>query len=533
MIPKKYITDYLERALADHRWMKKLKKKEVVALLKRDYPDFDPWPKLRVHQLVACYLGLKYPRFAFYLDMGSGKTLVTLELLRYWYHKGYLRRALVFVISDKAFPTWEKQIKQYEIDVPYVSLDVSNSQDKWRLLESLPEGLVLLHYPGTVAMVAPRGGAKKKGGLSISKPLIKKLIKTTDAVVFDESTRAAGNDSLTNIMCKQLTNPKNVDIVYALAGRPFGRDPTLLWRQQYLVDRGKSLGDTVGLFRAAFFSAKQNPWSKNKHHKKFKFKKRMMRKLTRLAQHRSIMYRSDECVELPKVVPIIEPVRLPEEAGAYYDRVVKEVMAAKGNFKEMKNAFVRMRQLSSGFLGFKNDETGEKAEIAFDENPKLERQLELVESVPSNRKFVIFYEFTFSGRMLYERLKEEGFIVDWLWSGSKNSRSILTNFTEGRTGGLIINNKLGAYSLDGLQIANYQFFYESPVSSLDREQAERRIERQGQLHKVFRYDLVVEDTLDERILEFHKEGRAMHDVLTQSPETLLSKKVLVKRPKRR
>jgi hypothetical protein len=524
MILKKYVSAYLERELSDHRSLKKLSRKDLLALIHKRFPDFKPWPKLRMNQLVGCYLGLRYPRFAFYMDMGSGKTLVTLELLRYWYHQGYIRRALVFVISDKAFPTWEKQINQYKIDVPFVSLDAGSSIDKWRLLESFDEGLVLLHYPGTVAMASvrtPKKKGKKKGGLALDVKLIKKLAANVDAIVLDESTRASG-ESLTGLLCRRLTNPKNVDIVYALAGRPFGRDPTLLWRQQFIVDRGASLGDTLGLFRAAFFSEATNPFG-NKWSKVFTFKKRMMPQLTKMTQHRSIIYRSEECVDLPPVNKFVEKLRLPEEAGAYYAKAVKDVLAAKGDLKEMKSAFIRMRQLSSGFLGFKDEHTGERAEVAFDENPKLKRLLDLIQEVPDDRFGVIFYEFTYSGRMIYNAIKELGYKADWLWSGTKDSRRVLGDFTEGRTHFLVLNNKLGAYSLDGLQIANYQFVFESPISPIDREQMERRIERQGQKYKVFRYDLIVQDTADQKILEFHKEGRNLYNVLTASPQDFFPK----------
>ncbi len=85
----------------------------------------------------------------------------------------------------------------------------------------------------------------------------------------------------------------------------------------------------------------------------------------------------------------------------------------------------------------------------------------------------------------------------------------------------MVNNQVGAFSLDGLQVANYQFFYESPVGVIDREQAERRLVRQGQVHQVFRYDLIVKGSADAKILRFHREGESLLKSLLRNPSKVL------------
>jgi len=183
-----------------------------------------------------------------------------------------------------------------------------------------------------------------------------------------------------------------------------------------------------------------------------------------------------------------------------------------------------MRQISSGFVGFKNDESGEKAEVAFDENPKLERLLELLEELPEGHKAVVFYDFTFSGRTIVEqitaKLKRKPI---WLWSGTKDSAKALNRFfTDESCTEAVINNRVGAYSLDGLQdVANYSFFYESPVPVIDREQAERRLIREGQKRTVFQYDLLLRNSVDARIRTFHKEGQDLFDALLRNPARTL------------
>lgn len=456
-----------------------------------------------------------------FITGNTGKTLTSLELLQYWWDCGLMRRGLVFVTSDKAFPTWERQTVQYKMTMPFVSLDASSSERKWEIYErSGNDGLVFLAYPGAVYMVSEKVNSKGKQKLKLVPELVDRLLDNVDAVVWDESTRCANRDSLTYKLCWQVS--REAEFRYALAGMPFGRDPTPLWPQLKLVDHGETLGPTLGLFRETFFNAEANPHSSSVHSKDYTFKAKMKPVLSELVQHRSMTYTAEECIDVPKVNWFVEEVKLPSSTRDYYDKVVADIIDAKGNLKAMKNAFLRMRQLSSGFMGLRDDETGERAEIEFEENPKLERLLDLIEDLPENRKSLVFYEYTYSGRRIFEELKKRNRKAIWLWSGTKNSKGDMARFIDDDvTGTAVINNKVGAYSLDGLQVANYEFHYESALSVIDRTQAEKRIARQGQLRKCFIYDLVVRDTVDMNILDFHRQGKDLFKAILTNPRNFV------------
>ncbi len=523
MIPKLAVKAYLSRQLDDHRWIKSLCSKELdVALAELERPP-EVHPGLFDHQKACLYLGIAYPQFAFWLDMGTGKTNLALHLIRYWLSHGEYR-ALVVVKNDKAFPTWRRQMKEYGINLPHVFLDSGSSKQNWKTLDGFEKGVIFVTYPGLLAMVCELWRSEKRGKneMGIVPSKLNELCWEVGVLVLDESTTAGNRTSLTYKVCNAMS--KQIPIRYALAGRPFGRDPTMLWAQHYLIDRGETLGETVGLFREAFFTAELNPFSKNGRAQDYTFIKSKKSQLMRLGRHRSLTYGAEECIDLPKLVSILESVKLPEEAGAYYRKVVDAIIAARGNLSEMKNAFMRMRQLSSGFLGFRDDDTGERSEIAFDENPKMDRALELLDGLPEDRKCAVFYEFTYSGRLLMERLKEQGQEAIWLWSGTKNSAAELARFVnDPKCTVAVIQNKVGAYSIDELQVANYQIFYESPVGVIDREQAERRLRRQGQKRTVFMYDMITEGTLDRKILDFHQEGDELLAALRADPAKVLGK----------
>jgi len=477
---------------------------------------------LRTHQLVCFLLGVTYPEFAFWVDMGGGKTLVALELLNYWMEVGQIKRAVIVLKSDKAILTWEKQIRLWGITRPWVTLEGS-SEDKWRALGEHDGGFVLVARPGLRAMLSRPVGANGKVKYRMDPQLVHKFMNGIGGMVLDESTDDANYRSLNHQLAVQMR--RGAGICYALAGRPMGRDPTLLWAQFYILDEGATLGSTLGLFRQTFFTSVPNRFAKGrmaKYARDYHFKKRMMPDLNRMIQNRSIAYSSDECGGLPKSVAMVEEVSFPEQASVYYQRAVEAVIAAKGNLREMKNLFVRMRQMSSGFVGFQDDDTGEKVQVQFDENPKLDLLLELIEQVPEDAKAVVFYEFTYSGRQIAKELTDMGLDHIWLWSGTKDSKGDLQRFEKDPDVRVaVINHRVGAYSLDGLQVANYTFFYETPVSSIDREQAERRVIRDGQKHTVFQYDLIVSESMDAKVLAYHKEGANLVAALLRDPRKVL------------
>ena len=147
----------------------------------------------------------------------------------------------------------------------------------------------------------------------------------------------------------------------------------------------------------------------------------------------------------------------------------------------------------------------------------------MIDELPEGSKAIVFYEYTHSGRRIVEALKKELDIdAVWLWSGTKNPSQKLEVFMRDKDSPIaVINNRVGAYSLDGLQVANYEFHFESALSVIDRAQAEKRIVRQGQTRKCFIYDLVADGTVDAKILQFHKEGSDLFQALLAHPEQVL------------
>jgi SNF2 family DNA or RNA helicase len=522
MITRKAIQEYLSKERDNFNWIKTLSVKELdyeISKLPYQLPDL-LFP-LKQHQKACFIIGVAYPEFEFWLDMGLGKTLLSLLLIDYYHYTKQIRQTLVVVPTNEVAQGWEEQIQQWMPNLPYVLL-LESTEEKWNNLKNSSKGLVITTYSGLAWMVSNKQEVlvKKKKVVKLvpDRKLIDKLSVNIDAIVFDETTKVANHESLWYKICNVIS--QKCKIRYGLAGRAFGRDPIKLWAQFKLVDRGETLTPSIGFFREVFFTKTKNYWG-GPGSMEYKFDKKMEDDLTRIISHRSIRYSIDECEDLPELVRITKQVEFPQETKTYYQRIAKEILSAHGNFHEVQNSFIRMRQTSSGFLGFKDDESGEKAQIEFPDNPKFDLLVELINEMPIDKKFLVFYEFTWSGSKIVQTLIEQKIKVGWLWSGTKNWPQIKSRFDGDKEfRGLVIQNKKGNLGLN-LQSASYVFFYESPVSPIDREQAEFRAHRQGQKSRVIQYDLIVKDSMDERILKFHKEGNSLFSALIDDPARVI------------
>lgn len=523
MIAPDEVRKFLDRRLDDFSWMKRLREADVDAAINK----LTLKPKLtdaKLHQKIGFLIGVANPQFFYVYDMGTGKTWLDLKLLEYHYASQNLKHwSVILVPTDEAVLGWEDQIRLWSPKLPYRLL-LGDSQQKWRALEGFERGLVVVTYIGYASMVSDiqpvrnrKTGKVKNKRVPVPR-YMKEFAAYTSSLTMDESTYVGNVQSLTYETVKELSFSASVR--YALAGRPFGRDPLMTWSQCFLVDHGASLSSSLGMFREAFFTKKKLFWGGPNSYE-YKFDKKREADFSRALGHRSLAYSIDECVDMPERVPIISRVAFPEATEAYYQRVTQALIAARGNFREVEASFHKMRQIASGFLGFVDDESGERAQVEFKDNPKLDDLIAKLDLMPAGRKALIFYEYTWTGARICRELATKGWKHGWLWGGSTDWPQTKERFeNDPDFKALVINWKKGSFSLN-LQAANYIFFVESPISPINRDQCERRPWRQGQTRTVYQYDIIVRGSVEERILKFHKEGQDLMRDLVADPKKVL------------
>lgn len=507
-IPKRAVKRFLARPRDDFR---KWKERSLAWLQDRmeRLPERPPiWKLLKKHQRVCLLIGAELRRFCYWNDTGTGKTLLCLSLMLFFRKIGLCRLNLVLVPNKVNKYEWVNDVRKHSPTTRILVLEGS-SIDKWEALESTRALIAVETYGGLVHMLTETVMVKKKNKKAkpqfvISKKAIKRMRELVQGLYMDESifvVRKSRHGSLIHRICKRLSN--TCETAFALNGTPFGRDPTDMWGQVHIIDDGYALGETLALFRATFFTAKENYFGGPT----YKFKKALEPLLHDLLADVSIRYEAD-AADLPHVVTDKKEVKLDSDAQAYYDRARDAVLAARGNYREMQNAFLRMRQVSSGFVGYYDDETGAKAKYTFAENPKLESLLSYIESIGGRYKSVVFHEFRYSGDMIAKELKALGIGHARIYGKTKDSDAQLNTFRDDpNCDVLLLQNSSGGYGLDRVKVAKYGLYFEAPVKTDLRKQTRRRIERQYSDHEtVFIVDFVTRGTADQQILDAHEAG---------------------------
>lgn len=515
MISKSAVRRFLRRRLRDSRKAKRFSERAVDAKIGKLDPAVgfvtDPY----LHQKVCFLLGVLRLCYAFFLDMGLGKTKVALDLIAHMNaieRDLYARRAIVLVPYGSNVPEWEHQASIHAPHLKCVGLD-KGGEHRADMLEDTSIDVVVSTYAGLLHYTSDKSTKKWKPDPT----RCENVAEWFGVWVLDESSYVKSHTSLIFNTLKRvfaMTNPAR----FLLTGTPFGKDPSDLWSQFYLLDGGETLGQTLGMFRAAFCVSKRNYWGGWEH----RFRKEMTGTLNRMIANRSIRYAEAECLDLPELVggitsgnPMVRPVEMTSTAEAYYNKVTLELRESKGNFQLVESAFMRMRQITAGWLGAKDDTTGEKLAVALPDHPKLDALIELLTEIPQDEKVVVFNVYHVSGDLVCKALTSAKVPHVRLYgkTSKKGRRAALDRFRTGNAR-VLVASEAGAFGLN-LQAATRVVFFESPVSPIIRRQMEKRCHRGGQDRRVFIYDLVVKDSVDDRIVASLESGRDLFEMILE------------------
>ena len=500
MIIKKGIEAFQARQRDDFRacldWSRADIERAVADLPVRP-PYFD---QLRRSQQICVTIGAHMRRFGYFNDMGTGKSFIAMAIAAYYQAVEGARRFVVLVPNRVNIRGWADQCAKHAPDLKVAAMP-SKIDDKIALLESTDALLVIETYAGFTRLCAKANGG---GKLSVDPQMLARVCHLIDGMILDESSAIGNHGSLQTDIVQRIAKLNPQLCVYLLSGTPFGRDPQLLWPQMKILDGGHTLGETLGLFRSVFFSSKRNYWGGYEH----EFLKKKTPLLHRHIAHRSIRFPLDQA-DLPAVTPIVVTLDLAADANDLYQAARTQMRDSKGSYELCKHAFIRMRQISSGFVNLKDPETGERERIEFRNNPKLEWVKSQIEGMDG--QIILFHDFIFSGEVLkreLDKLKVSNAIINGQCSGTAINKAY-DDFTQGKAQVLLLNSQAGAYGVN-LQMARYGIYYESPVPVIVRKQTELRFIRPGSQHRtVVKVDLVMNDTVDHLILQFHAQGKSL------------------------
>jgi SNF2 family DNA or RNA helicase len=511
MIFKRAIDDYLTLPRRDLGEVKRWSDGELSRRLSRLKPAPAFYTEPMRHQKVAFYLMAKLPCLMGILGLGLGKTKLTLDVIRWRKSAGLLSKVLILVPNAVNLEGWRLEIAKHAPDLTASYILGLPSERAFAF--SANTDLCLSTYSGLFHLLCTRRAVKKKGKMLIDPKKLSLAQKRFDGIVWDEVQNLKNHLSLGYRIARALSARFKFRV--GLTGTPMGRDPMDLWSQYSVVDRGESLGETISIFRQAFFTATPGYWGGME----YSFKKRSTNTLRRLMAHSALRYKTEECVDLPEEVPVERPFVMTDEQWSYYHAVLNKAQEKVGSALDLEGTFIRLRQIASGFVSIGGNPSSLTA------NPKLESLMELIGELPVGEKIVVFNEFIYSGDRIEAALKDLGINAARMYSGTRDKRAELRRFMDDPScTAFIVNSQSGAAGLN-LQVAPYVAFYETPVSPIVRQQAVGRCRRIGQSKTVFVFDLFAKNSVEKKILRFLAEGRDLREELIDGGLDLLRSRI--------
>lgn len=510
MISRQALRAFEERPRDSYAWMKKLPREalldEIKTLkVKPTFKGHERW----THQLVCFLAGLYVPNFLHMLDMGLGKTAIVLDLLTQMLREGRVRRGLVFVPRLINFESWENDVAAHS-DLGINIAEGSIEEKYERLINPKDCELTVIDYHGLILACSSPAIVKGKKKLVRDDRKLTAVRKQYDFFNLDEIHKVGNKDALTFNVLKYLT--QQAAARYGTTGTPFGRDPIRLWTQFFLIDRGYALGEHLGTYRELFYSESKNFFGGSE----YAFRKSESRTLYRFMQHCSIRYSDHEVpeVELPQRVDRIVKCRMTDEQRDHYMNALNGLIQVQGNKFEAEAVFVRLRQITSGYLTW-NDTDGESRTVFFEENYKLDAIDRIIEELSCDGKIIISTEYTTTGRMIMKHLEKHRVQAVWLYGGTKDPRACVKQFkTDPKTQVLVMNSEAGGTGTDGLQsVAHVLVFFEIPPNPTTKLQTLKRVYRPGQERRTYIIDLVSQGSVDHRLLEFNAEGMDLRQTI--------------------
>lgn len=449
------------------------------------------------HQLALYLLATRYPGYMIFGDMGVGKTKVALDAIAWRRSQGEIKRALVLVPNLSNIGGWVAEARIHQPKLAVAGLSAKRREERERLVSTEHDVLVCT-YAGWQALLAKR----QKGKRDIDPDRAAFLEGRYQMVVYDESTAIKNHQSLSFKLAKRLL--KTAPFRLAMTGTPFDKDPADLWSQFRVVDNGETLGETLGLFRSVFFETRYGYFGGQE----YKMRKDREEDLHRVLRHRSVRYSEEECLDLPERIDTRIPVELTAQQRRAYTATTQQLQQVLGNYTAVKNAYIRMRQITAGFLKVTDESTGDEDLLLYENPPKVAALLDILSEIPEEEKVIVFNVYHVTGDIICDALTKAKIKHDRLYGKTKDPAGVVEAFKRNKSTRVLVGSKSASIGLN-LQVANHVVFYETFDSAIDRAQAEKRIRRAGQTKRTHYHDLVATGTVDEKILQAVKEGREL------------------------
>jgi len=416
-------------------------------------------------------------------DMGLGKTIQVLSFLQYLKENKKLNKPSLIVIPTTLISNWEREIQKFTPDLKFITI---YGKDRKKLIENIKDKDIVL----TTYSLIQRDYELYKD-------------KQFLYLILDESQKVKNPKTKTYKAVKNIKAEHRL----ALSGTPIENNLTELWGIFNILMSG-FLGS-----HKEFSETYKTPIEK---HNDRNAKKILSKKIKPFILRRT---KKQVLKELPPKIEIVKYTKFSEKQAKLYESVrislnkeIRELLKKQGIEKSqihILDALLKLRQICCHPSLLKID-TKQKIK----ESAKLDLLEDILEDlIEEDRKILIFSQFVEMLNLIEnEVVNKKDYKYMKLTGQTRNREKIIDEFKNNPDIKIfLISLKAGGVGLN-LTEADTVIIYDPWWNPFVENQAVDRTYRIGQDKPVFVYKLIVENSIEEKILKLQEKKKQLQEI---------------------
>ena len=445
------------------------------------------------HQLEALELSWDKENFAYFMEMGTGKSKVLLDNAAMLYDKGQIN-GLLLIAPKGVYKNWyDQEVPTHLPDHIYHKMVLWKTSDKSKkqkqILSSLFEQGTDLHIliMNVEAFLSGDGAQFAYKFLSCHKSMI----------AIDESTtiKTPTSNRTKNILALR----EHAKYRRILTGSPVTKSPLDLFSQCQFLDPWLLGHDSYWTFKARYAVTKKIEVQGRRVEIVVGY--RNLGELSDKIKPFSRRVLKSDCLDLPEKTYVKHSVELTKEQKKVYEQMRREAIAfLDGKMQSSATVMTQLMRLHQITCGHFTADDGSIKDLPCSRLSELMNILENIEG-----KSIIWSHYTHDVRRIIAEIKKvygEESVVDYYGATDTDARSInIKKFqTDEKCRFFVGTTHTGGYGIT-LTAGSNMIYFSNGYDLEKRQQSEARIDRIGQTRKMTYIDIIAEDTVDDRIVK--------------------------------
>ena len=446
------------------------------------------------HQLTALEKSWDKEYFAYFMEMGTGKSKVLIDNAAMLYNQGKIN-GLLLVAPKGVYKNWyEDQIPTHLPDYINRKVVLWKSSDK---TNEQTEKLNTLFQPGTEFHILIMN--VEAFSYDFGKEFARRFLNSHNAMMaIDESTsiKTPGANRTKNILkLRDLSKYRRI-----LTGSPVTNSPLDLFSQAQFLDPWVLKTDNYYEYRATY--AIMRTMNLGSHSTNVVVGYRNLEKLTEIIKPFSMRVLKDDCLDLPEKTFMKRPIHMTPQQEKLYKETKKYAMSQlEGKVLTTNNVMVQLMRLHQISCGHFTSDDGTILDVP---NNRIKELMEILNEIQG--KVVIWSQYQKDIEQIVETIRKkydsEDIVVDYYGKTTMEDRQDnIKKFQEDPKCRFFVGTtQTGGYGIT-LTAASTMVYYSNGYDLEKRLQSEARIDRIGQKYPMTYIDIVTEDTIDMKIVK--------------------------------